>query len=104
MKKDTRSKLIHEKTRPRLVAFRSNTAIYAQITDDAEGKTIAAASSKEVKEKKTPVETAALVGKLIGEKALKANIKEVVFDRNGFRYHGRIKALADGAREAGLKF
>ena len=104
MKNDTKNKSIKKVARPRLVAFRSNAAIYAQIIDDTLGKTLVAASSKEIKDKKTPIETAALVGKLVGEKALKANLKDVVFDRNGFRYHGRIKSLADGARAAGLTF
>lgn len=91
----------------RLSVFKSNAAIYAQIVSDKEGKTVAAAgtndkSLKSVKGTKT--EKAKMVGKLIAERAVAAGITEIVFDRNGFIYHGRIKALADAARENGLKF
>lgn len=92
---------------PRLSVFRSNTSIYAQLIDDKAGKTLVAAGSddKAIKGNKvTKVEQARLVGKLIAEKATTAGISSVVFDRNGYLYHGRIKSLADGAREAGLKF
>ncbi|GAB4493209.1 MAG: 50S ribosomal protein L18 [Saprospiraceae bacterium] len=88
--------------RPRLNVFRSNKAIYCQIVDDLKGHTLAAASSTGLKGNKT--EQAAAVGKLIAEKALAAGIKNVVFDRGGYLYHGRVKALADGAREGGLQF
>ncbi|WP_100616320.1 50S ribosomal protein L18 [Confluentibacter citreus] len=93
--------------RPRLSVFRSNNEIYAQIVDDVSGKTISAASSRDkdintVKVNKT--EAAALVGKALAEKALKAGIETISFDRGGYLYHGRVKSLADGAREAGLKF
>ena len=92
-------------TKPRLSVFRSNNEIYAQLIDDVNGVTILAASSRE-KEigKGTNVEVATAVGKLAGEKALKAGISEVTFDRGGYLYHGRIKSLAEGARAAGLKF
>ncbi len=91
--------------RPRLSVFRSNKNIYAQIIDDSAHKTLSAASSLETSNRgKLTIATAQEVGKLIGEKAKQAGISEVVFDRGGYRYHGRIKALADGAREAGLKF
>ena len=92
--------------RPRLSVFRSNKEIYAQLIDDVNGVTILAASSREkaVDTKGTKVEVANSVGKLIAEKALKAGIENVTFDRGGYLYHGRIKSLADGAREAGLKF
>ncbi|WP_228852326.1 50S ribosomal protein L18 [Aegicerativicinus sediminis] len=93
--------------RPRLSVFRSNKEIYAQIVDDVNGKTITAASSrdKEVSsEKGTKSEIATQVGKLIAEKALKAGIETVSFDRGGYQYHGRVKSLAEGAREGGLKF
>ena len=92
-------------TNPRLSVFRSNTEIYAQLIDDVNGVTLLAASSRE-KEigKGTNVEVAAAVGKLVGEKALKAGIDAVTFDRGGYLYHGRIKSLAEGARAAGLKF
>ena len=92
-------------TKPRLSVFRSNKEIYAQLIDDVNGVTLLAASSRE-KEigKGTNVEVAAAVGKLVGEKALKAGIDTVTFDRGGYLYHGRIKSLAEGARAAGLKF
>ncbi|WP_418263930.1 50S ribosomal protein L18 [Flavobacterium faecale] len=92
-------------TKPRLSVFRSNKEIYAQLIDDVNGVTLLAASSRE-KEigKGTNVEVAAAVGKLVAEKALKAGIENVTFDRGGYLYHGRIKSLAEGARAAGLKF
>ncbi|MGG5575739.1 50S ribosomal protein L18 [Myroides sp. C15-4] len=91
--------------RTRLSVFRSNKEIYAQIIDDVNGVTLVSASSREAGiTRGTNVETAASVGKLIAEKALKAGIETVSFDRNGYLYHGRVKSLADGAREAGLKF
>lgn len=91
--------------KPRLSVFRSNKEIYAQIIDDRNGVTLASASSRESGiTKGNKVETAASVGKLIAEKALKAGIDTVSFDRSGYLYHGRVKSLADGAREAGLKF
>jgi large subunit ribosomal protein L18 len=89
---------------PRLSVFRSNKEIYAQIIDDVNGVTLAAASSKEAGAKGTKIEIAAAVGKLIADKAQKAGISTVSFDRGGYLYHGRVKSLADGAREAGLKF
>ena len=93
--------------RPRLSVFRSSKHIYAQVIDDAKGQTVAAASSLE-KDLRSSLKTgadkaaAAAVGKLLAERAKKAGIDKVVFDRGGYRYHGRIKALADGAREGGL--
>jgi len=93
--------------RPRLSVFRSSKYIYVQVIDDVQGKTVAAASSleKEFKGKTGANSDAAIaVGKLIAERAIKAGIKDVVFDRGGYRYHGRIKALADAAREGGLQF
>ncbi|MDO6602993.1 LSU ribosomal protein L18P [Arenibacter palladensis] len=93
--------------RPRLAVFRSNTGIYAQIIDDVAGKTLVAASSRDkelAKAKGTKTEVANLVGKAIAEKAKEAGIEAVAFDRGGNLYHGRVKSLADGAREAGLKF
>ena len=91
--------------KPRLSVFRSNKEIYAQLIDDVNGVTLIAASSRE-KEigKGTNVEVAAAVGKLVAEKALKAGVETVKFDRGGYLYHGRIKSLAEGARAAGLKF
>ncbi len=94
-------------SRPRLSVFRSNKEIYAQIVDDVEGKTLVAASSRDkglTDTSTTKIEKASLVGKAIAEKALKAGVETVAFDRGGYLYHGRIKSLADGAREAGLKF
>ncbi|MDH3306285.1 MAG: 50S ribosomal protein L18 [Acidimicrobiia bacterium] len=92
--------------RPRLAVFRSNRYIYAQVIDDVEGRTLAAASSleKDLKKKTLTVDTAGAVGKLVGERAKEAGVSAVVFDRGGFPYHGRIKALADGARASGLEF
>ena len=93
--------------RPRLNVFRSNKEIYAQLIDDVSGKTIVSSSSaeKEIsKEKGNKIETASLVGKKLAEKAVSKGIKQVSFDRSGYLYHGRVKSLADGAREGGLKF
>lgn len=93
--------------RPRLTVFRSNKEIYAQIIDDVSGKTISAASSRD-KDIDTAnankSEAAKLVGKAVAEKALKAGVETIAFDRGGYLYHGRVKSLAEGAREAGLKF
>ncbi len=91
---------------PRLAVFRSNKEIYAQLIDDSNGVTLAAASSrdKDVDAKGSGVEVANAVGKALGEKAKKAGIETVAFDRGGNLYHGRVKSLAEGAREAGLKF
>lgn len=94
-------------TRPRMSVFRSNKEIYAQLVDDTTGKTILSASSREkevASTKGTKIEKASLVGKLVAEKATKEGITEVCFDRNGYLYHGRVKAIADGAREGGLNF
>ena len=92
------------KETPRLCVFRSNTAIYAQLIDDVKGVTLASSSSLELKSKHNNLEAAAAVGKDIAEKAKKAKIKTVVFDRGGYLYHGRVKALAEAARENGLEF
>jgi large subunit ribosomal protein L18 len=92
-------------TKPRLSVFRSNKEISVQLIDDVAGKTLVSTSSKALKDAKgTKIEVAAAVGKVLAEKATKAGIKEVAFDRNGYLYHGRVKSLADGAREGGLKF
>jgi len=87
---------------PRLAVFRSNKEIYVQVIDDLSGKTLAAASSNDIKG--TKIEQAGAVGKSIAEKSIAAGISKVIFDRGGYLYHGRVKALADGARESGLKF
>lgn len=89
--------------RPRMTVFRSNKQIYVQLVDDLKGATLASASSKNITEG-TKIEIAAAVGKQIAQKALEAGITEVVFDRNGYLFHGRVKSLADAAREGGLKF
>ena len=88
--------------RPRLCVFRSNKQIYAQVIDDVAGNTLVSASSKGITEG-TKTEIAAKVGEAVAKKALEAGINTVVFDRNGFLYHGRVKSLADGARKGGLK-
>jgi large subunit ribosomal protein L18 len=92
--------------RPRLVVYRSNRGIEAQLVDDVEGKTLAAASWLQLKKgfKGSKAEQAAAVGKLLAENAKAAEIQEVVFDRGGYLYHGRVKALADAAREGGITF
>lgn len=103
-----RAKINGTKDRPRLCVFRSSRFIYAQIIDDTVQKTLVSANEKELK--KTPGEKlnkfgrAKLVGQLLSQKAIKVKIEKIVFDRNGYKYHGRIKALADAAREGGLKF
>ena len=104
IKAHIRTKISGTAEKPRLTVFRSNAQIYAQIIDDVKGVTLAAASSLGSKDKITKTEQAAVVGKLIAKNALEAGINEVVFDRNGYLYHGRVKQLADAAREGGLKF
>jgi large subunit ribosomal protein L18 len=101
-----RKKINGTAERPRLVVFRSSKHIYAQIIDDLAGATLASAStlSLEGDNIRLNVENAKLVGKKVAEEAIKKSITSVVFDRNGFVYHGRIKAVADGAREGGLNF
>lgn len=101
-----RKKVKGSAERPRLSVFRSNTNIYAQIIDDVQGITLVSASTAELDGKKenTNIEAATQVGKKIAEKAQEAGIQAVVFDRNGYLYHGKVKALAEGAREGGLKF
>ena len=104
-----RKRVIGTAQKPRLNVFRSLAHIYAQLVDDATGKTITSASSldKELKgqiKSGGNIEGAKLVGGLIGKRAVESGVSEVVFDRGGYKYHGRVAALADGAREAGLKF
>ncbi len=108
-KKRIRKKLVGTGNRPRLCVFRSAKHIYAQVIDDSLGQTLVAASSlektvRENTESKNKLNAANTVGKIIGQRALEKGVKKIVFDRNGFLYHGRIKAVSDGAREAGLKF
>jgi large subunit ribosomal protein L18 len=102
----TRHRLSSHGTRPRLSVFRSGKHIYAQVIDDAKAVTVAAASTaeKENKGKGYNVESATSVGKMIAERALAKGVKQVMFDRGGYIYHGRVKALAEAAREGGLEF
>ena len=105
IKAGVRKKISGTTERPRLSVFRSNRGLYVQVIDDIKGQTVAAVSSIEVGEKaRLNIETSKSVGKKIAEKAVAAGITEIVFDRNGYLYHGNIKALAEGAREGGLKF
>ncbi|MDR1676038.1 MAG: 50S ribosomal protein L18 [Tannerella sp.] len=104
IKKSVRSKVSGTAERPRLTVFRSNKQIYVQVIDDTAGKTLAAASSLKLTDKAPKKEIAAKVGEIIAKNAQEAGIQAVVFDRNGYLYHGRIKELADAARKGGLKF
>lgn len=110
IKQTIKKRVFGSTERPRFSVYRSLNDIYGQIIDDTTGKTIVALStnSKEVKQEvaavKTKVEQSTLVGKLLAKKAIEKNVSAVVFDRNGYLYHGRVKAFADGAREGGLKF
>ena len=104
--KRVRRKITGTTQRPRLCVFRSANNIYAQIIDDVNGKTLASASTldKEVKTKASNIEAAKEVGALVAKRAAKAGIKTIVFDRGGYQYHGKVKALAEAAREGGLEF
>jgi large subunit ribosomal protein L18 len=107
IKSSVRTKISGTADRPRMSVFRSNKQIYAQLIDDVQGVTLLTVSSKakEIADKEgTKAEKAAMVGKQMAEKATSAGITNVVFDRNGYLYHGRVKQLADAAREGGLKF
>ena len=106
IKKGIRKRLSGSTERPRLSVYRSNKGIYAQIIDDLTGKTIVSASSlsKDFAGTGNKSDQSVAVGKLVAEKAVAAGIKDVVFDRNGYLYHGRVKSLAEGAREGGLNF
>ena len=104
IKRRVRGKISGSSELPRLSVYKSNKEIYAQLIDDKDGKTLASASSRSLKATGNKVEISAQVGKAIAEKAIAAGIEKIVFDRNGFVYHGRVKSLADGAREGGLKF
>lgn len=108
-KKRIRKKLFGTQQRPRLSVFRSSKHIYAQVIDDTHGHTLTTASSMEkaVKEQSkfdNKIAVANFVGKLLGERTIEKGVNKIVFDRNGFLYHGRVKAVSDGAREAGLEF
>jgi len=106
IKKGIRKNLAGTTERPRLSVFRSNKGIYAQVIDDSTGKTLVAASSlaKDLVASGDKTAQSKAVGKLVAEKAVAAGISKVVFDRNGYLYHGRVKSLAEGAREGGLDF
>ena len=105
IKKGIRNKISGTTARPRISVFKSNKKIYAQIIDDEQGHTLVSVSSEEVGAKEnTNIELAKEAGKKLAEKATASGISQVVFDRNGYVYHGKVKALADGAREGGLKF
>lgn len=104
IRKKIRARVSGTETQPRLSVFRSNKQIYAQVIDDVKGVTLASASSLKLETTGTKTEQAKLVGKTLAERAKVAGIEVVVFDRGGYLYHGRVKSLAEGAREAGLKF
>jgi len=104
IKMGVRKKISGTTERPRLSVFRSNTGIYAQIIDDVKGVTVAAASSLELGKKTVNIENSKTVGRKLAEKAVASGVQSIVFDRNGYLYHGNIKAFAEGAREGGLKF
>ncbi|MBC6399545.1 MAG: 50S ribosomal protein L18 [Ekhidna sp.] len=99
-----RRKISGTSERPRVSVFKSNKAIYAQLIDDVGGKTLASASTKEIGKEGLNIAIAKEVGKKLAENAKVAGIKNVIFDRSGYKYHGRVKSLADGAREGGLEF
>ncbi|NNE68968.1 MAG: 50S ribosomal protein L18 [Rhodothermales bacterium] len=103
VKRGIRKKISGTASRPRLSVFRSNKHIYAQLIDDVSGHTVAAASSVAGVEESKPVAVGTAVGKALAERAKEAGVESAVFDRNGFRYHGRVRAVAEGAREGGLK-
>lgn len=102
--KRIKAKIIGTKDIPRLCVFRSNKHIYAQLIDDEKGKTLISAKDLDINKKHKKTELALEVGKLIAKKAIDKKIEKIVFDRAGYKYHGRIKSLADGARQGGLKF
>jgi large subunit ribosomal protein L18 len=104
IKTGVRKKISGTTERPRLSVFRSNTGIYAQVIDDVKQVTVASASSVELGKKNLNQDNAKNVGKKIAEKAIAAGVETIVFDRNGYLYHGNVKAFAEGAREGGLKF
>jgi len=105
IKAGVRKKITGTTERPRLSVFRSNRGIYVQVIDDLKGVTVAAASTIELGDKaRLNIENSKNVGKKLAEKAIASGVQTIVFDRNGYLYHGNIKALAEGAREGGLKF
>lgn len=104
IKNRVRGKISGTATRPRLTVFRSNREIYGQLVDDVNGVTITSVSSLKIKAEGNKIDQSVALGKKMAEVAQEKNISEVVFDRNGYLYHGRVKAFAEGAREGGLKF
>lgn len=104
MRKNIKRKVTGSEARPRASVFRSNKSISVQLIDDVSGKTLAAASAPEVKKGNTTIPVAKEVGKILAGKAKSKKITKVVFDRNGYRYHGQVKSLAEGMREGGLEF
>ncbi len=104
IKRRVRKNIFGTTDRPRLTVFRSNKQIYAQVIDDLTGKTLAAASSLGIQDKIAKKEIAVKVGELIAQKSKEAGVETVVFDRNGYLYHGRVRELAESARKSGLKF
>ncbi len=104
IRRGIRNKIVGTSERPRLAVFKSNKAVYAQLVDDSKGHTVAAANSIELGSTASNIENAKQVGAKLAERAKAAGIASVLFDRSGYQYHGKVKALADGAREGGLKF
>jgi large subunit ribosomal protein L18 len=102
--KRVRAKIKGDLKKPRLCVFRSNTHIYAQLIDDEKGKTIISVNDLDLKAKEKKIDISKKIGIMLAQKAKEKKIENVVFDRGGYKYHGRIKALAEGAREGGLKF
>ncbi len=104
IRRGIRNKIVGTSARPRLAVFKSNKAVYAQLVDDSKGHTIAAANSIELGATASNIDSAKQVGAKLAERAKAAGVATVLFDRSGYQYHGKVKALADGAREGGLKF
>lgn len=102
--KRARAKIFGTASTPRLSVFRSNRSMYTQLINDSAGKTVASAHSREIKKKDSKKNISFELGKLLAQKAVAKKIKNAVFDRGGYKYHGRVKAVAEGARESGLKF
>ena len=103
-KRRVRAKVSGTAVRPRLAVFKSLTGVYVQIIDDAQGRTLVSAKTKDLQKPENTIAGARQVGVLVANKCLAANIETVVFDRAGYKYHGKVKAIAEGAREGGLKF
>ncbi len=104
IRRGIRNKIVGTSERPRLAVFKSNKAVYAQLVDESNGHTVAAANSIELGSAGSNIESAKKVGAKLAERAKAAGVATVLFDRSGYQYHGKVKALADGAREGGLKF